>query len=108
VACYREQHGQSGGKSDPEDSTHRVVVLTRQRLHRQRVLADLLQPPMQAPIGPQNAGQQFEYTTTGFVDWYNNRRGHGSIGTTPPVESSKPNTLPSRSRCSPHESGTKP
>jgi putative transposase len=36
--------------------------------------------------GPYKALADIEYATAGWVDWYNNRRLHGSIGMVPPVE----------------------
>lgn len=36
--------------------------------------------------GPYKTLADVEYATTGWVDWYNNRRLHGSIGMIPPVE----------------------
>ena len=36
--------------------------------------------------GPYKTVADVEYATAGWVDWYNNRRLHGSIGMVPPVE----------------------
>jgi transposase InsO family protein len=36
--------------------------------------------------GPHKTLADVEYATTGWVDWYNNRRLHGPIGMVPPVE----------------------
>ena len=36
--------------------------------------------------GPFTAIADVEYATTGWVDWYNNRRLHTSIGDIPPAE----------------------
>ena len=36
--------------------------------------------------GPYKTIADVEYATAGWVDWYNNRRLHGSLGMTPPVE----------------------
>jgi transposase InsO family protein len=36
--------------------------------------------------GPYKSLADVEYATAGWVDWYNNRRLHGSIGMVPPVE----------------------
>jgi len=36
--------------------------------------------------GPYQTLADVEYATAGWVDWYNNRRLHGSIGMVPPVE----------------------
>ena len=36
--------------------------------------------------GPYKTLADIEYATAGWVDWYNNRRLHGSIGMVPPVE----------------------
>jgi putative transposase len=60
--------------------------------------------------GPYKTLADVEYATVGWVDWYNNRRLHGSIGMVPPVEyqPANPTTLRSHPRCSPYESGTKP
>ena len=36
--------------------------------------------------GPYKTLADIEYATAGWVDWYNNRRLHGSIGMVPPIE----------------------
>ena len=36
--------------------------------------------------GPYKTIGDVEYATAGWVDWYNNRRLHGSLGMIPPVE----------------------
>jgi len=36
--------------------------------------------------GPYKTLADVEYATAGWVDWYNNRRLHGSFGNIPPVE----------------------
>ena len=36
--------------------------------------------------GPYKTIADVEYATAGWVDWYNNRRLHGSIAMVPPVE----------------------
>ena len=36
--------------------------------------------------GPYKTLADVEYATAGWVDWYNNRRLHGSLGMVPPVE----------------------
>ncbi len=36
--------------------------------------------------GPYKTLADVEYATTGWVDWYNNRRLHGSLGHIPPIE----------------------
>lgn len=36
--------------------------------------------------GPYNSLADVEYATSGWVDWYNNRRLHSSIGMVPPIE----------------------
>ena len=36
--------------------------------------------------GPYKTISDVEYATAGWVDWYNNRRLHGSIGMVPPAE----------------------
>ena len=58
--------------------------------------------------GPYKTLADVEYATAGWVDWYNNRRLHGPLAWSRPWSTSKPTTLPSSPRCSPHESGTKP
>jgi Integrase core domain len=50
---------------------------------------------------------EVEYATAGWVDWYNNRRLHGSLGMIHRPNTNKPTTLPCSRRSSPHESGTK-
>jgi hypothetical protein len=37
-------------------------------------------------IGPYKTGADVEYATAGWVDWYNQRRLHGSLGMVPPAE----------------------
>jgi putative transposase len=36
--------------------------------------------------GPYKTIADVEYATAGWVDWYNNRRVHGSLGMLPPTE----------------------
>lgn len=36
--------------------------------------------------GPYKTIADVEYATAGWVDWYNNRRLHGTLGNVPPVE----------------------
>jgi putative transposase len=36
--------------------------------------------------GPYKTLADVEYATAGWVDWFNNRRLHGSLGMVPPVE----------------------
>jgi len=36
--------------------------------------------------GPYKTIADVEYATAGWVDWYNNRRLHGSLGNIPPIE----------------------
>ncbi|MGB8386138.1 MAG: integrase core domain-containing protein, partial [Dermatophilaceae bacterium] len=36
--------------------------------------------------GPYRTIADLEYATAGYVDWYNARRLHGSLGMVPPVE----------------------
>jgi len=36
--------------------------------------------------GPFRTGADVEYATAGWVDWYNNRRLHSTLGNVPPVE----------------------
>jgi transposase InsO family protein len=36
--------------------------------------------------GPYKTIADVEFATTGWVDWYNNRRLHGSLGNVPPAE----------------------
>jgi transposase InsO family protein len=36
--------------------------------------------------GPYKTLADVEYATAGWVDWYNNRRPHGSLGNIPPIE----------------------
>jgi putative transposase len=44
--------------------------------------------------GPYKTLADVEYATAGRVDWYNNRRIHGSIGMARQLNTSKPTTLP--------------
>ena len=36
--------------------------------------------------GPYRTHADVEYATTGWIDWYNNRRLHSSLGYVPPTE----------------------
>jgi transposase InsO family protein len=49
-----------------------------------------------------------EYATMAWVDWYNNRRLHSTLGMIPPTEFEHAHYAASRSRCSPFETGTAP
>jgi transposase InsO family protein len=42
--------------------------------------------------GPYKTVADVEYATAGWVDWYNNRRLHGTLGNVPPVGYDKPTT----------------
>ncbi len=44
--------------------------------------------------GPYKTLADLEYATAGWVDWYNNRRLHGSIGMVPPIERASPLRCP--------------
>ena len=48
--------------------------------------------------GPYKTLADIEYATAGWVDWYNHRRLHGTLGMLPPGSSSRPTTLPSNRR----------
>ena len=37
-------------------------------------------------VGPFKTIADVEYATAGWVDWYNARRLHGSLGNVPPIE----------------------
>ena len=41
---------------------------------------------MLAAVAPNKTIADVEYATAGWVDWYNVRRLHGSLGNVPPVE----------------------
>ena len=60
----------------------------RQRLdgNDQRLVQDRMHPHAVFHDGPYKTLADVEYATAGWVDWYNNRRLHGSIGMVPPVE----------------------
>ena len=49
-----------------------------------------------------------EYATAGWVDWYNQRRLHGSLGMISPTEFKPPTTRPSTESRNPHEGGREP
>jgi hypothetical protein len=55
AVAYRTQHRPEPAKRHVPRTNR--LVLTRQGLHRQCLLADLRQLPMQVSIGPQNVGQ---------------------------------------------------
>ena len=49
--------------------------------------------------GPYNTIADVEYATAGWVDWYNDRRLHGTLrDASRPSSTSKPTTLPSTER----------
>ena len=53
--------------------------------------------------GPYKTLADVEYATAGWVDWYNNRRLHGSIGMVPPSRiRAKPTTLAPQARDAAH------
>ena len=58
--------------------------------------------------GPYKTLADVEYATAGWVDWYNNRRLHGSLAMVPRSSTSKPITLPSSLSRSPYESDREP
>ena len=59
--------------------------------------------------GPYKTIADVEYATAGWVDWYNNRRLHGSLGMVSPLRvRDQPTTRPSTESRNPHRSGTKP
>ena len=58
--------------------------------------------------GPYKTVADVEYATLAWVDWWNNRRLHGTLGMITPTSSSKPTTLPSPRRAAPFESGREP
>jgi transposase InsO family protein len=47
---------------------------------------ECVQRPWMFAAGPLKTISDVEYATMAWVDWYNNRRLHGSIGMIPPVE----------------------
>jgi len=48
--------------------------------------------------GPYKTLADIEYATAGWVDWYDNRRLHSTLGMSRPSSTSKPTTLPSSPR----------
>lgn len=36
--------------------------------------------------GPYKTSAEVEFATSGWVEWYNNRRLHGTLGNVPPIE----------------------
>jgi hypothetical protein len=53
--------------------------------------------------GPYKTIADVEYAFAGWVDWYNNRRLHSTLGMVRPTEQSRPTTLPSTERCNHNE-----
>ena len=49
-----------------------------------------------------------EYATAGWVDWWNNRRLHSTLGMSPRPSTRTPTTLPSAESRNPYESGREP
>ena len=58
--------------------------------------------------GPYRSIGDVEYATAGWVDWYNNRRLHGTLGMMSPWSSSKPTTRLSTESGNPDRSGREP
>ena len=58
--------------------------------------------------GPYKTIADVEYATAGWVDWYNNRRLHSTLGMIPRSSTSKPTTLPSTESRTPYRSGREP
>jgi hypothetical protein len=53
---------------------------------RDRPLQDRVHPTTVFRSGPYRTTGDVEYATTGWVDWYNNRRLHSTLGIMTPVE----------------------
>ncbi len=58
--------------------------------------------------GPYKTIADVEYGTAGWVDWYNNRRLHSTLGNVPPAEYEQDHYAHSTPSLSPHESGREP
>ena len=58
--------------------------------------------------GPYKTLADVEYATAGWVDWYNHRRLHGTLGMITPTEYEQTTTLLSTESRNPHESGRNP
>ena len=52
--------------------------------------------------GPYKTIADVEYATAGWVDWYNHRRLHGTLGMSRPSSTRKPTTLPGKPSTAPH------
>ena len=57
--------------------------------------------------GPCKTIADIEYATAGWVDWYNHRRLHGTLGMITPTEYEQNTTLLSTESRNPHDSGRK-
>jgi len=58
--------------------------------------------------GPYKALADVEYVAAGWVDWYNHRRLHWSLGWLTPSSTSRTTTLPSAESRDPHRGGREP
>ncbi len=58
--------------------------------------------------GPYRSVHDIEYATAGWVDWYNQRRLHSSLGYLSPQSSRQPTTPPSTESRNPYGSGREP
>ena len=58
--------------------------------------------------GPYKTLADVEFATAGWVDWYNHRRLHSSLGMVPPIEYEQAHYAALNPRRSPYESGTNP
>jgi hypothetical protein len=58
--------------------------------------------------GPYKTIADVEYATAGWVDWYNVRRLHGSLGSVPPLEFEQAHYAASTESRNPYKSGREP
>jgi hypothetical protein len=65
-------------------------------------------PHHRLPRRPLETLADVEYATAGWVDWYDHRRLHSTLGMIPPVECEQAHYGPSTPKTASHEDGRKP
>ena len=84
IHLYPVQRASSAGRHPTLHRQHRRCVRPDGDDHRP--IQDRMHPHRRLPRPAYKTLADVEYATAGWVDWYNNRRLHGSIGMVPPAE----------------------